>query len=248
MDGANDRPEHYEAPGALVDLPAAIWEGKTVFTTYPIKNQGSAYDCVWNWLAKSIAVWNMNHNGGAYIELSPKSGYCYTYQSQGGCNSIQAADFAYKNGVTLESLLPSNLVPETQLRDPSNYTAEAKYIAKVAFCGPPHVSMPSDFESIAAQLQDYQNRGVKAVIGISVQMMNNGTTFTAFPRIPSFTPLSDDPRAWYHRITITDFGIINGQKVLAVDNSGGTSYGNNGQQYLTKDWEPFLYGALRPVV
>jgi peptidoglycan hydrolase-like protein with peptidoglycan-binding domain len=58
---------------------------------------------------------------------------------------------------------------------------------------------------------------------------------------------------WQHRIAVTDFGLINGQKVLSFDNSwgeavsiNGLSYpiGNNGQQFLTEAYAPFMYGGI----
>lgn len=249
MYGATDRPEDYfqdrgwrheEIAGAT---KPAIWKEKdlkTGFKSYPIRDQGSQMTCTTYVQAKQLAVDELTENG-FYRELSPRSLYPYVFHPAGGSHAIQVAKLAVKQGMTLETLLKTDGLSEAEARSDKGYVTDAKMVALV-YKPDSFIECSTDFETIASILQSFQEQGKKKVIGASVVGMNNGTWLSNMPVPPG--PGVDPMNLWYHRITITDFGLINGKKVLAFDNTFGTEAGNKGQQFLTEEYMPRLYGGL----
>lgn len=246
--GATDKPEDYFGPKAwrheeIAGAPApATWVEKSLYTgfiSYPKKNQAGSFSCVIQALAKQLAVDELQENG-AYRELGPRSIYPYVYLPDGGSSSITATTWAKNHGMTLESLLPGDKYNEQAMRSDQGYLKDAKLIATI-YKPDSFVECNADFETIASILQGFRNQGIKKVITTSLIGQDNGSWFSTMP-VPPKNPSNLSP--WYHRVSITDFGLIGGKKVLAFDNSWGEGPGNKGQQFLTQDYAPFLYGGI----
>lgn len=246
--GAIDKPEDFLKPVAYLHreiagaFQPAIWkekDSKKEFATYPKRNQQTQSSCVLYSLAKQLAVDELVENG-KWRELSPRSLYPYVVAPGGGANSIAAHKLACKQGMTLELLLPTDTLSEDQARKDEGYTTDAKQVAMVYKPGS-FIESPSDFETIASILQGYQQLGQKKVVSITLIGSNNGTWQSVMPLPPKNTQPSS---LWYHRVVVTDFGLINGKKFLSIDNSWGDAVGNGGQQFLSQDYEPYIYGAI----
>lgn len=250
--GANDRPEHYGRTGAArhaeisAAMPPAAWVEKdpvSGFQTYPKRSQGLAGDCVEFSFAKAIAVDFLNLTG-IYRDLSPHSVYPFCFEAGGGSNSLTVGrDVIPKIGMTLESLFPSENLTEAQAESADGYPLDAKKIA-LLYRVPGVNECPADFETIASVLQAYQSQGKKKAVLVTLIAQNNGMWYSRTPVPPSLPPTAIDKSLWYHKVPVCDFGLIGGQKVLAIDNSWGTQPGNGGQQFLTKAYEPYVYGGL----
>lgn len=246
--GAADRPEdflkpkawrHEEIAGAF---QPAVWIEKNPqggFVTYPKRNQGQQSSCVAYVLAKQLAIDELDENG-KWREMSPRSVYPFVAQPGGGSNSVDATKLATKQGMTLESLLPTEGLSEQDVLKYDDYVTDAKQIALV-YKPDSFVESASDFETIASIIDNYRRLGKKKSVAITIIGSNNGTWNTAFPKPPSGP---GEPGLWYHRVIVTDFGLINGEKVLAIDNSWGPGVGLAGQQFLTKQYEPLIYGSV----
>ena len=244
--GALDTVEHWTAStfdrheNVVGALPPATWIEKSPingFTSYPIRNQMTGDTCVCYTLAKQISV-ALDNNVGVYREMSPHSVYPFVFVQGGGCNSLTASQYVLNNGITLESLFTTDGLTEPQVESSTGYLADAKAIAPI-YKPKNIIQCATDFETIASILQYYKSLGQKKVVAITVIGANNGTWLFNMPQPPIGTlPL------WYHRVTVTDFGLINGQKYLSIDNSWGNSIGNNGQQFLSESYAPFIYGGL----
>ncbi len=246
--GAIDKPEdflqplayrHDEIAGAF---QPAVWKEKdptTGFVTYPKRNQGGQSDCVCYAIAKQLAIDELSENG-AWRELSPRSLYPYVVVPGGGSSSIAASKLAVKQGMTLEHLLPTDGLSEADAEVDKGYVTDAKQIALV-YKPNSYIEAAADFETIASILQGYQMQGIKKGVTITVIGYNNGSWLSQFPKPPAS---ASQPGLWYHRVTVTDFGLVNGVKHLAIDNSWGESAGNKGQQLLSIDYQPFIYGAI----
>lgn len=244
--GAIDRRDDYFKPRSWRNeeiagtFQPAKWEEKnptTGFVTYPKRDQGIQSSCVSYVLAKQLAVDELSENG-QYRELSPRSLYPYTYVPGGGSNSLEATKLVVKQGMTLEQLLPSDGLSESEIRKDTGYVTDAKQIALVY--KPEHfIECGNDMETIASIIQGHRDQGMKKAVALTLIGSNNGTWLTAIPKPPKWyeTP-------WYHRILVTDFGLIDGKKVLAFDNSWGERAGNKGQQFLTTDYMPYTYGGI----
>ena len=246
--GAVDRPEDYFKPRswrheeiAAAPIPAKWVEKdeKTGFITYPKKNQAQSSSCVSHALAKQLSVDELTENG-VYRELAPRSIYPYTFHPDGGSSSPAATKLSTKVGMTLEYLLPGNEYNEEQMRNAADYATDAKLVALI-YKPESFIECNTDFETIASILQSFQNQGKKKVVTVTVAGKNNGTWLSAFPKPPKSYM---ETGLWYHRIAITDFGLIKGKKVLAFDNSWGEEVGNKGQQFLTQEYEPYMYGGI----
>ncbi len=249
--GSLDRPEDFLKPEApqhseiAAAFQPAPWDEKNEFQfdTYPKRDQGVKSDCVLYSAAKALAIDELSENG-KWRELSPDHVYPYIVVPGGGSRSQDAMKFIADNGMTLEHLYPSDPLTEDQAADPKatepgGIATDAKIIAKV-YKPSRFIECAADFETIASILYSFKRQGVKKGVMITIVGQNNGTWLSAFPRIPSS---ASKAALWYHRIVITDFGILSGRKVLAFDNSWGTIPGNHGQQFLTEDYQPFMYGA-----
>lgn len=242
--GENARPEDFLSPSAwrYEEINAGTtpvrWVEKSPvdgFVTYPKRNQGQQSTCTAYALAKALAVDELSENG-IWRELSPRSIYPYVFQPGGGSNSLVATKLTLKIGMTLEHLLPTDGLTEKEAQEPTGYVTDAKQVALVYRPGN-FLECSADFETIASIIQSYRDKGEKKIVMISMIGVNNGTAISQFPKPPT----SPNQTLWYHKVAVTDFGLIGGKKYIAIDN---TIPGVNGQQFLGQDYEPLLYGAL----
>lgn len=245
--GAIDQPEDYfqegsyrheEIAGASIPVTWIEKDLATGFDIYPIRNQGAQESCVTYALAKQLAVDELSENG-IYRELSPRSLYPYVFVPGGGSSAINATNVATKQGMTLEYLLPTDGLQESEVEKDTGYGTDAKLIALV-YKPDSFIQCPTDFETIASILSSFKAQGKKKVITVTVRGINNGTWFSNFPKPPD----PSNAATWAHRISITDFGLIGGKKVLAFDNTFGINAGNKGQQFFTEDYVPYIYGGI----
>lgn len=239
--GNPDAPHHSEIAGAAAFSPA-VWVEKdpvSGFATYPKRNQGLKADCTCYTAAKLLAI-DYLAKTGIWRELSPDTVYPYVCVPGGGANSLDVMNFSIKNGMGLDALYPSDSLTETQAEDPTGIPSDNKIIGQI-YRPAGVVQCATDFETIASILQAYQKQGIKKGVGISIIGQNNGSWYSNMP-VP-VSSKSPNPY-WYHRVPVTDFGLINGVKVLAIDNSAGILVGNAGQQFLRVGFEATIYGGL----
>lgn len=243
-----DRPEDFLKPKAWLHseiaggFESALWKEKVIddFATYPKRNQGKQNSCVAYWLAKQLAVDELQENG-VWRELSPRSVYSYmAIKGAGGSSSIESAKFACKFGLTLEHLLPSDGLEEKEMQSDKGYATDAKQIALVYKPGS-YIECNTDFDTLASVIATHRAQGIKKTIGISMIGKNNGTMSSMFPQPPTG---KQDNTTWYHRVTVTDFGLMNGKKYISIDNSMGEAWGIKGQQFLGEEYAPFIYGGI----
>lgn len=246
--GCVDKPEDFFKERAWRDEEIAgtttrggMWVEKKIneFVTYPKRNQGVQSSCVSYTLAKQLSVDELQENK-VWRELSPRSTYSYTAIPGVGSSSITATKLAVKQGMTLEYLLRTDGLPESEVIKNEDYYSDAKQIALV-YKPQSYIECGTDFETLASILQRHKDQGIKKVIAITVVGENNGTWRSTFPQIPN-NP--NTAKSWYHRVAVTDFGLLNGKKVIAIDNSWGDQIGNGGQQFLTEEYQPFMYGGM----
>lgn len=243
--GANDRPEdflkprawrHEEIAGAFQPAP---WLEKDLkdFDTYPKRDQEMQSSCVLYTASKLLSIDELTENG-AYRELSPRSIYPYVAVPGGGSNSIDAMKIATKRGMTLEVLLPTDGLSEAEAVSDKGYVTDAKQVALV-YKPDSFVECTTDFETIASILNGYKVQGKRKAVAVTVVGSNNGTWLSAFPKPPKM-----GEALWYHKVPVCDYGLIGGKKHLSIDNSWGTKAGLNGQQFLSIDYQGWMYGGI----
>ena len=247
--GALDRPEHYGNPespshseiaGAMAP---AIWIEKDPtngFVTYAKRNQGQKSDCTCYAAAKVLSIDYLQETG-VWRELSPDTVYPFVYQLGGGANSLDVMNFVLGKGMGVDALYPSDGLTESQAENSATIPSDEKIIAMLYKPGQIIQVTQTDFETIAQILQSYQQQGIKKGVTITV-MGQNGLNPGWTSTMPA--PPTGTVGLWYHRVVVTDFGLIGGVKCLAIDNSWGTVIGNSGQQFLTQAYEPYIYGGI----
>lgn len=246
--GSIDSPEDYGKPRAWRSeeiagaFRPATWIEKDPargFKTYPKRNQGAQNSCVSYALAKQLAVDEQAENG-AWRELSPRSVYAYTrVPPDGGSSPIEATKLAAKQGMTLEGLLKTDGIDDQGAAKTDGYAVDARQVALV-YRPASFIECSADFETVASVIESHRLAGKDKVVTISVVGENNGTWLSAFPKPAKNWALPD----WRHRVTVTDYGLVGGVKHLAIDNSWGEAVGNGGQQFLSIDHEPYVYGGI----
>ncbi len=232
-------PVHEEIAGAF---RPAVWVEKDMadgFVTYPKRNQGTKSDCGCYAMGKALSIDELAENG-VWRELSPDAVYPYTFQLGGGTKSLDVANFVIAKGMTLDFLHPSDGLTEAEACDGKCIAVDAKLIGLV-YRPSKTIQCATTFEEVASILQGFRDAGLKKGVMITVIGQNNGSWLSTMPQVPSAGHASG---YWYHRVIVTDFGLIGGIKVLAIDNSWGDQIGNAGQQFLTQDYEPFIFGGL----
>ncbi len=234
-------PQSAEIAGAF---GPAVWKEKNTngFITYPSRYQGPTSACVAYWIAKQLAVDEYSENG-VYRELSPRSLYWAGFVPGGGMYTLQAADLATKRGVTLEYLLPSDGKTEQEMRTAADYGVDARQVALI-YKPSSFLEVATKFDEIAAIIDGYRSIGKKKVVGITMVGVNNGTHGDLFPKPPTVPMITDGkltPGLWAHKVTVTDFGTVNGKRYLAIDN---TLIKGVGQQLLGEEWLPYIFGGI----
>ena len=212
------------------------WQEKNPanFITYPMKNQAQTDACVAFAYAKQLEIDEFSENG-IYRILSPRSIYPFGFVSpDGGMNDRQASTIVGSRGATLEFLLPSQNMTEVQMRDASDYILDAKQIALV-YKPDAVVFADNQLDTIASIIETYRSQNQKKGVGIVVTGSNNGTWLSNFPQPPA-----PNETTWSHKVVATDYGLINGQKFISIDNSWGTVAGMNGKQFIGENYTPSI--------
>lgn len=232
---ADDLPWHDEIAGASEEV---VWQEKklTDFLTYPKRNQGVTSSCTCYAMSKQLSIDELSENN-AWRELSPRSIYPLVVEPGGGAYSSKVGEIACKSGITLESLLASDGKTEEEMIQAKDYVADAKLVAQI-YRPAGVINCDSDFETIASIIQKYRKQGLRKGVAVTVAGENNGTWRSNFPVKPT-----SKNGLWYHRIVVTDFGLINGKKFLSFDNSWGLDIGYYGQQFLSEEYAPFIFAA-----
>lgn len=206
----------------LVSGAPVEWIEKTDFKSYLIKNQDGSSSCVGQAVAKLLGIHEVIE-GRSYKDLSPK--FIYTRRANypsGGMYLPNALEIACKAGSCLESLMPSDMQGEAYMNDKSQETDGCKANA-LLYKGKSYVTLPIDIDKIAEVLaQGY---------GVLLGMTFDYDEWTDYPQI---NPTSKNKCR--HGIAAVDFGLKDGVKVLAIDDSWGPGYGRGGQRLISEEF------------
>lgn len=219
----------------LGEAAPVVWNEKTEFKSYLIKNQDGSSSCVSQAVSKMLGILQPE-----YVNLSPK--FIYTRRANypdGGMYLPDALNIARKQGSCLETSLPSDFTPESFMNDkaqetPNCVTEALKYKQQ----GYVSLNDPHDIDAIAAVL----SKGLPVLLGVRFD-------YDEWTETPTVNPNSKNTCG--HGIVATDFGLINGVKTIAIDDSWGVHYGRGGQRFITEEFlkaKCFYAGYLLPLV
>lgn len=221
--------------GAIPDIPderdykfeeiaSAIpveWKEKTNWITFESFDQDGSSSCVANAVAKVLGVENYKEEG-KFIHFSPRDIYSRRSNKPAeGMYFREAMQIGHDYGATLEQLMPSQGLSEEHMNDYIDRTPFDSFVAKIGRGGE-YIALPKNDINAVAQIIS-QGKGV--LLGFS-------WNYNEWDRV---VPVITDSNPQYrHAVCGVDFGLLNGKKVIAIDESWGLK--NIKQRYLTEDW------------
>lgn len=211
-----------------------VWTEKTDFKSYFIKNQDGSSSCVSQAVAKMLGIIKATE----YVNLSPK--FIYTRRAnypQGGMWLPNALDIGVNKGSCLETSLPSDFTSEAFMNDKSQETPNCA-VEALNYKGDHYFTIVNiSMDSIAEAL----SKGLPVLLGVRFD-------YDEWTETPTVNPNSKNTCG--HGIAATDFGIKDGKKVIAIDDSWGPHYGKGGQRFITEEFlnaKCFYAGYITPL-
>lgn len=192
----------------------------------PISNQGSSLSCVGQSTAKGSSVLNLIETG-LWIDASARDIYSAIRLNLGGAYLMDGVDRVVTKGVLLDDQVPSKYPDGScdeilMMKKPREDDVLAQF--RKVLQGKDPVYVANDIDSIAKAISLYKF----VILGFSGA--NNGSWHTPFPK-------KSTQNEWGHAV-LADEAFIHSERgqVIGYANSWGTDIGENGRQFLTKDW------------
>ena len=217
-----EKSHDFKSEGLIPSATFPEWKEKTEFKSYLIKNQDGSSSCVAQATAKLLGVHEVVE-GREYQNLSPK--FIYTRRSNyptGGMWFQNALEIACNAGSCLETSLPSDMQGETFMNDKTQETPDCA-IEAAKYKGKNYVALPIDMDKIAEVLA----QGYAVLLGFRFDY----DEWTTKPKM-----YTDSQLKCHHGVCATDYGILDGEKVIAIDDSWGPHQGKGGQRFITQEF------------
>ena len=208
-------------PVIWVEKPAQTWRH------FPIFNQNGSGSCVAQTLAKLLGVmyWIKNQY---YVHFSAT----HIYQRRvnrpsGGMAGVDAFKIA-SEGVTLEELVPSQIMTDTQMD--SMTIAQYKKDVGTIFKVPNYVQLPvKDIETVASVIQ---TTGKAVMVWFYFEYSEWGD----IPQVTNPNLQLQGDATNRHSVAAVDFTLYQGKKALIIEDSWGKFGSWNGQRVITEDF------------
>lgn len=208
-------------PVTWIEKPQSEWRH------FPIFNQNGSGSCVAQTLAKlyGILYWLKNQT---YVHFSATHIYQRRVNKpQGGMGGVDAFNIAAK-GVTLEELVPSQNMSDTQMDavEIPQYKQDVGAIFKI----PNYVQLPEgDIETVASVIQTTGK-------GVMVWFYFRNDEWTNQPKVlyPDLDRTASTTAR--HSVTAVDYTLVGGKKCLIIDDSWGVNYGYQGERVIDEDF------------
>jgi len=208
-------------PVNWVEKPQSQWR------KFPIFDQDGSGSCVAQTVAKLLGIlyWLKNNQ---YVHFSAT----HVYQRRlnkplSGMGGIDAFGIAEK-GVTLEELVPSQVMSDAQM-DGVQIPEYKQKVGEIFKIGKPIVLPTNDIDTVASVIQ-------RTGKGVMVWYFFEYSEWNDYPevKVPSLSPIG--PTAVRHSVTAVDFTLHNGKKALVIEDSWGPNFGLAGQRVITEDF------------
>jgi len=219
----------YKFEELVVSVNPVTWIEKppTEWRKFPIFFQNGSGSCVAQTLAKLLGIlyWLKN---SVYVHFSAT----HIYQRRenkpdSGMSGVDAFTIAQK-GVTLEELVPSQGLTDTQMDGITipQYKQDVGSIFKI----PNYVSIPTKDIDIIASIIETTKKGVM------VWFYFKTDEWTEHPIIkyPDLDLQGDG--VGRHSVAAIDYTLVDGKKCLIIDDSWGTSHGLAGRRIIDEDF------------
>ena len=218
----------YKFEEIVVSINPVNWIEKlpNEWRKFPIFNQDSSGSCVAQTLAKLLGIlyWLRNN---IYVHFSAT--HIYQRRSNkpaSGMAGVDAFNIA-RQGVTLEELVPSQGLTDTQMDgvDIPQYKKDVGAIFKV----PNYVSVPiKDIDTIASIIETTKK-------GVMVWFYFKIDEWTEHPKV-LYPDLTVGGAPGRHSVAAVDYTLVDGKKALIIDDSWGTKFGLAGERIIDEDF------------
>jgi len=224
--------EDYEAKEILADQPL-VWSGKDPdqWKKYPIFEQDGSGSCVAQTVSKLLGISNVKEEG-KFVHYSARD--IYSQRANQGIKGMwqqDALDIAYRKGVTLEQLMPSQDMTEEKMNDDSDRKSIDRQVALVGKAGGYAQSKDANFDLIA--------NAIREVGGVSLACRFSRGDWT------NAEVTNRDDGTYGHLVTGVDYGLWKGKRAIFFDNSWGYDWGFDGQGIITEDQPIRAWGFLK---
>ncbi len=218
---------HFGEIVAAINPVNWVEKSQSAWRKFPIFNQDGSGSCVAQTLAKLLGVlyWLKNQ---LYVHFSATHIYQRrTNKPSSGMAGVDAFNIAQK-GVTLEELVPSQNLNDTQMdgTEIPQYKQDVGSVFKIGN----YVSLPiKNIDTIASIIQTTNK-------GLMVWFYFKGDEWMDVPTIkyPNLDMYAGDTSR--HSVTAVDFTLYQGKKALVIEDSWGKSFGFSGQRVITEDF------------
>ena len=211
--------KNYKLEEICASILTPEWEEKTVWASYPVRNQDGSSQCVCMTLATEMGIiFEQKYN--EWIDFSSSFPYQQRGGTYGGCTSADIYSVFPKLGNVFENTMLSQNMNETQCQTvemKSWYKDIAKpFIVK-------RIQLPIDFETVASTI-------FATGKGVMVWFSFASSEWTPIPEV------STQPANSNHSVTAIDFLLKGGKKYLVIQDSYGLGTGTNGCRLISEEF------------
>ena len=194
---------------------------------FPVRNQDGSGTCVMQTCALICGIENFLEEG-KFIEFSVDLYNFRINKDSAGMTGVNALDLLKNKGLTLEILLPSMNMGESQIAKLKRSISDDE-IAKI-FRIKDYWQLPFNLEQIATIMENGRKNGVAKPL--MVWFMFPRKEWTAIPELSK-----SNYDMVHHSVTAIDYGILNGKRGLFIQDSWGLHNSTEGGlRFISEDY------------
>lgn len=195
---------------------------------FPIFNQGNSGSCVGQTEAKEMGIMRSLRDK-IYVHFSATDIYSRrSNKPSPGMNAIDARTIVRKGGATLEALVPSQNMNDSEMDNA--FIEPYKRDVGAIFAVRNYIELPKkDIETVASLIQTTGK-------GAMVWFYFTYDEWTEHPVVKNTSLDLNAPSTLRHSVTVVDFTIVNNKKCLIIEDSWGPGAGIGGQRIIDEDF------------
>ena len=211
----------------IFEFSPHVWKERNEkdWRKYPIFNQDGSSSCVSMAVSKAMGIENVIEEN-KFVHFSARDIYTrrknFPYKGMYFQNGMEIAS---KSGSTIEQLMPSQKLQETDMNrsyDRTNLTEQVALPGKMGG----YFRLPIDIDKIAKVIESTK-KGILLGVKFGPNEWNR--------KVPKVL-ISYSQSKYGHAVVATNAILYNGKRSLIIEDSWGPNKGINGRRILTEDW------------